>query len=157
MANEPEDLKPDSWHRFFAIESNNLAWGLAAKPNRTHDEMVEMLDAAHAASFHWSAIGNELNIMRAKTLLAEAHSLAGSGGLAFKLAEEVRDYFLARPADDWEVALVHAIHAHASYAAGETATHSASYAEALQAVEKIADEEERRIVLETFEQVPEPT
>ena len=156
MANEPSDLKPESWHRYFAIESNNLAWGLVSNPSRTPDETVRMVDAAHAASFHWGVVGNELNFMRAKTLLAEVQALAGSGRLALGLAEEIREYFLARPTEDWELAFVHTVHAHASYVAGESEKHHASYRTAEQAIDNISDEEDRRIVLGTFDQVPKP-
>ncbi len=115
-----------------------------------------MLDAAHAASFHWRVAGNELHAMRAKTLLAEVHALVGFGQSALGLAEEIREYFLARPTDDWELAFVHTIHAHASYVAGELDQHQVSYLAAIEAIDNIADEEDRRIVLETFDQVPKP-
>ena len=156
MANEPTDLKPESWHRYFAIENNNLAWGLAAKQTRTPEEAARMLDSAHAASFHWGEVGNELNVMRAKTLLAEVHALLGFGQSALDIADEVRGFFLERETDDWEIALVHAIHAHAAASAGARDQHRESYLMAQNAFENIADEADRRIVLETFDQVPEP-
>ena len=156
MSNEPKDLNPESWHRYFAIENNNLAWSLAAKPSRTPTEAAKMLDAAHAASLHWSVVGNELNVMRANTLLAEVHALMGFGQSAFKLAEEIREFFLERETADWELAFVHAIHAHAACAAGVPEKHRDSYFAAIAAIDQIADEEDRRIVLETFEQVPKP-
>ena len=43
MSNEPKDLKPESWHRYFAIENNNLAWSPAAKRSRTPAEAATML------------------------------------------------------------------------------------------------------------------
>ena len=156
MANKPTDLKPESWHRYFAIDGNNRAWGIAAQSSRTPDETAQMLDAAHSASFHWQVVGNELNLMRANTLLAEVHALAGFGQSALNLAEQVRTFFLARQTDDWELALVHAIHSHAAHAAGESDKHRDSYLAAEEAIANIADEEDRRIVLETFSQVPKP-
>ncbi len=156
MANEPDDLTPESWHRFFAVESNNQAWALAAKLDRSPAETAKMLDAAHAASLHWGVVGNNLHVMRAKTLLAEVHALAGFGRSALDLAEEIRAYFLQRETDDWEIAFVHTIHAHAAHAAGEVEAHRSSYQAALVAIDNIADDEDRRIVLETFDQVPEP-
>lgn len=156
MANEPEDLAPESWHRYFAVEGNNLAWSLASRTERTADEMAQMLDAAHAAAWHWKQVGTDLNVMRAKTLLAEVHALSGFGRSALSLAEEIRRYFLARETDDWEIAFVHTIHAHAAAVAGEAETHRFSYIAAQKAIDDIADAEDRRIVLETFMQVPDP-
>ena len=156
MATEPDNTDPASWHRFFAIEANNLAWDLASKTQRAPEESARMLDAAHAAAWHWTKVGTELNAMRAKTLLAETHALAGFGESALALSEEVRQYFLGRDTDDWEIAIVHAIHAHAAAVAGATRAHATSYAAAQRAIADIADDEDRKIVLQTFDQVPQP-
>ncbi|MEQ8689325.1 MAG: hypothetical protein RIC89_00610 [Pseudomonadales bacterium] len=156
MKNSPEDAKPENWHRFFAVESNNRAWELASLATRTHDQNAEMLNCAHAAALHWSRIGTELNNIRAKSLLAEVHALLGFGNSAFELSKEVKGYFADRETDDWELALVHTIHAHAASAASEHAEYESSYALAISAINAIADEEDRKIVLETFNQVPKP-
>jgi hypothetical protein len=115
-----------------------------------------MLNAAHASALHWGAMGVELNDMRAKTLLAEVHALLGYGASALEYATEARSYFLARETEDWEVACAHVIHAHAAAAAGESQLHRDSYAAAGPAIDAIADEEDRKIVLQTFDQVPPP-
>jgi hypothetical protein len=156
MPNLPEDSDPASWHRYFAIEANNRAWELAGKPSRSPEETGEMLDAAHAASLHWNAVGTELNRMRARTLLAQAHALAGLGDSAWPIAEAVRSYFQSRETDDWEIALVYSIHAHAAACVGQEGVHRESYRAAQRAVEKIADPEDQRIVRQIFEQVPRP-
>jgi hypothetical protein len=157
MANHPENADPASWHRYFAVENNNLGWELAALPSRTPEQAGEMLDAAHAAALHWGKGGNELNVMRARTLLAEVHALMGFGGSALALSGQVRDYFLNRDTENWELALVHAIHAHAAAAAGASDTHRESYVAAQQVMGAITDDEDRRIVMETFSQVPVPS
>ena len=156
MPNLPEDGDPGSWHRYFAIEANNRAWELAGKPSRSPEETAEMLDAAHAASLHWNAVGTELNRMRARTLLAQAHVLAGLGESALPIAESVRSYFQSRETDDWEIALVHSIHAHAAACVGHASAHRDSYRAAQRAVEAIADPEDQRIVRQIFDQVPQP-
>lgn len=155
MPKIPDSKEPADWHRYFAALCNNRAWELAVK-QRTAEEDAEMLDLAHASALHWGAVGNELNRMRAKTLLAEVHALLGFGGSALALAEEMRSYFLARETEDWEIAYAHVIHAHAAAAAGDRASHATSYAAAQAAVAAIGDEEDRRVVLETFERVPRP-
>jgi hypothetical protein len=94
--------------------------------------------------------------MRAKTLLAEAHALAGFGDSALALADEIRSYFLDRDTDDWEIAYVHTIHAHAASVAGNSDLHRDSYASAQQALGEITDEDDRLIVMETFSQVAPP-
>ncbi len=156
MPQLPEDTKPDAWHRYFAMECNNRAWDLAGQPVRSEDESWEMLNAAHAAAWHWNIVGTELNRMRARMLLAQVHALIGFGDSAQHLSGQVRTYFLSRETDDWELAFVHTIHAHAAFAAGDLVTHRDSYQDAIQALDAIADDEDRKIVLQTFNQVPVP-
>ena len=155
MPKQPEDASPDAWHRYFAMEFNNRAWDLSVR-ERTPGEDAEMLSAAHASALHWSAIGTDLNRMRAKLLLAEVHALLGMADTAMAHANDVRRYFLDQGAPDWEIAFVHAIHAHAAAVSHDPDAHRDSYARAVAAIDAIADDEDRRIVLETFRQVPRP-
>jgi hypothetical protein len=155
MSNTPQDTDPKSWHKYFAIECNNRAWDLSTQ-RRTAAEDHELRLTAHAAAWHWSVVGEELHHMRATMLLAEACAALGEGPVAMHHADIMRDYFLARETPDWELAFVHAIHAHAAAALGDDTAHASSYAAAVAALEAIADEDDKAIVMETFEQVPAP-
>ncbi len=155
MPHIPESTNPEDWHRYFAIENNNRAWKLAAR-SRTEEEDREMLNSAHASALHWNVVGTELNHMRAKTLLAEVHALLGFGSSALAYVEEVREFFLNRDSADWEIAFLHTIHAHAAYVAGEFDLHGSAYAEAVRTIEAIVDEEDRKMVLSTFNLVEQP-
>jgi len=44
----------DATHRRFATECFNAAWDLLEKPDRTPEEVDEMLDLAHASRWHWT-------------------------------------------------------------------------------------------------------
>ena len=151
----PADFEPDSWHRHFAIESNNRAWDLAVAL-RTDAEDQAMLNAAHASAWHWNFVGTELNQMRAKMLLAEVHALLGLGSSALSYATEMRGYFLANEAPDWEISFTHTIYAHACLVAGDKDRFRKAYRSAEQAISLIADEEDREVVLKTFNQIPDP-
>ena len=156
MSKTPEDTTPASWHRFFGAHANNQAWQLAEERTDASRD-ADLLDAAHAAAFHWQAVGTELHRMRARMLLAQAHALVGLAATAWAYAEEVRAFFLAQAdTPDWEQAFVHAIHAHAAAKAGYRAAHAASYAAAQQALAALIDPQDRDIVEKTFRQVPAP-
>jgi len=155
MPTIPTDTDAKNWQRYFALDCNNRAWDLAAK-SRTPAEDVEMLDAAHASSFHWSAVGTELHSMRAKTLLARVHTLVGNGVFAVRLSREMREYFLTHDAPDWEVAFAHAIYAHAAQVVGDLEEHRLAYEDAVKALSKVTSEEERRLIRETLDLVPVP-
>ncbi len=156
MLKPPEGVTPGKWHRFFGSTANKRAWQLAELPPAQVDQR-ELLDAAHAAAWHWQAIGTELNRMRALMLLAQAHAMAGLGATALVYAAEMRAYFLAAPGTpDWERAFAHVVHARAASAAGAAAEHALSYAQAGPAVAAIAGEEDRQIVERVFQHVPVP-
>lgn len=156
MPRSPEDIKPESWHRFFASTANNRAWELA-ELRASQVDLRELLNAAHAAAWHWQKVGNELNGMRALMLLAQAHAMAGLGSSALAYADEMRSYFLAKPGTpDWELAFVHTVHAYAASVAGSAEQHAESYGHAARALEGIAEEAERAIVERVYRHVPTP-
>jgi hypothetical protein len=153
----PTELDPAAWHRHFAMEANNRAWSLAELPQRDAAAEREMLDVAHASAWHWAAIGNELHRMRYTMLLAQVHALVGDGERAIVYATPMRDFFVARDdTPDWELAFAHAIYANAARVAGQRDAYIAAYAQAAQALDAIADTQDREIVARTFRQVPAP-
>ena len=157
MTRIPTETDPAVWHRHFAAQANNLAWDLAeARTDASRD--AQMLAAAHAAAWHWDAVGGtELHRMRSALLLALANALAGNGVMAWQQAQAVRNFFTSRnDTPDWEIALMHAIHALAAAASGHAADHAASWEQARRSIEAIADEQDRAIVLKTWAQVPAP-
>ena len=153
----PTDLDPASWHRHFAMEANNRAWALAEQATRSADEAREMLGVAHASAWHWAAVGTELHRMRATMLLAQVHALLGDAPRAWEYASRMRAFFLEQPdTPDWELAFTHAIYANAAHAAGRAAEHRGAWRQAREALDAIADAEDRAIVEKTFAQVPRP-
>jgi hypothetical protein len=155
VSTQPSESERAAWHKRFAAECNNRAWELSSA-TRSAAEDREMLDLAHASAWHWGKVGTELNRMRATMLLAEVHALVGLGERALGHAEEMRAYFLAHETPDWEIALAHAIYAHAAHVAGRAAEHRDAYAQAEAALAAIADDEDRAIVAATLRHVPPP-
>jgi len=155
MTEPPSPEEQSKWHRWFAAECNNLCWELTTKA-RSPEEDEEMLNAAHAAAFHWSKVGTELNDIRAKMLLGHVHALLGHGATAMEYAQESHSYLLTHDAPDWEVAFAHAILAQAACVAGDGDLHARAYSDAQQAIDAISDPEDRAVVLEMFDQVPSP-
>ena len=86
MADQPGDEEIRKWHRRFAVECNNRAWRLSEASTRSPADDAEMVNAAHAAAFHWSKVGTELHAARAEMLLGHVHALLGHGELAMRSA-----------------------------------------------------------------------
>jgi hypothetical protein len=75
-------------HRWFAVEANNRSWSLLEASTRSESETEEMIDAAHAAAWHWGQVGSPLNALRAQCLLATAYGVAGRGESASRHAKQ---------------------------------------------------------------------
>jgi hypothetical protein len=66
-------------------------------------------------------------------------------------------YFLRRDeTPDWEIALAHAILAHAARVAGDDDGHRRAYRDAEAALAAVAEPGDRQVVEETFAHVPHP-
>lgn len=151
----PDQDSVQQHHRWFAVECNNAAWTLASR-DRTPNEDRELLDLAHAAEYHWRAVGTELHAMRALMLVAHAHACCGLGATALTYAEACTAFFTARETEPWELAFVHMIHAQAAHAAGVAETHATKYALANSVVQAMPEGEDRSIVMASWVRIPEP-
>ena len=156
MPHQPETIDLLQWHKFFAMEYNNKAWDLAAKPDRSNAENDCMLDAAHTAAAHWKAVGTDLHIARAEMLLAAVHALLGFGESAWPLALRVKNFFSTTECPDWERAYISLIYAHAAILAGNQSEYTEAYQQATADLDAIADPEDRKLVQASFDQVPRP-
>ena len=156
MSDRPSDDDIRKWQRWFAVECNNRAWRLSEAPARSTAENTEMLDAAHAAAFHWRKVGTEIHAARAEMLLAHVHALLGHSDLAMKHANASFRSITSRESPEWELAFAHAILAHSASVAGDAEMHSRHHAFAKELGESLANAEEREIFDATFRRVPSP-
>ena len=83
MSNEP-DFDVALGHRKFAAAAFNHCWDFIDMASRTDDDVRQMLDAAHASSWHWryreDATAQNRSI--ADWQLSRVHALAGNGAMA---------------------------------------------------------------------------
>ena len=154
MTKLPENLLPESWHRFFAITANNVAWDISESLENVLNH-TELLDAAHASAWHWRVAGTTTNQMRSTMLLALIHARMDMGPSAWNYAESMKKYFTEiSETPDWELAFVYAIHAWAALACGKLDEYKVSYHKANECLEAIKDPEDRAVVLKTFSLIP---
>jgi len=154
MTKLPENLLPESWHRFFAITANNAAWDMSESLEDVLNH-TELLDAAHASAWHWRVAGTTINQMRSTMLLALIHARMDMGPSAWNYAESMKKYFTeTSETPDWELGFVYAIHAWAALACGNLDEYKVSYHKASLCLDAIKDPEDRAVVLKTFSLIP---
>ena len=83
MSNEAE-LDITLGHKKFAAAAFNHAWDFIDLKVRTDEEVRQMLDAAHASSWHWRHRDDATpqNRSIADWQLSRVHALAGNGAMA---------------------------------------------------------------------------
>ena len=156
MANESEPDEARKWHRRFAAECNNLTWDLIEVSAHNEADGQRMLQAAHAAAFHWSVVGTPLNVARAELTLSRAYAVLGVGRPAAFYAERFGRYCEANPVADWDKAFAQVALAHAAALLGDSEAHRRSYEAATRAIAAIAGEGDRKVVEADLGRVPKP-
>ena len=151
MNPSPDNIQIDSWHKFFAMQANNAAWELSETSSDVLNQS-KLLDAAHAAAWHWRAMGTELHQMRSVMLLALVHARMKMGPSAWAYAETMKNFFVAKAdTPDWELAFAHTIHALAAHANGQMAAFKVANQCAIDSMAAINDPEDKAVVEKTFQ------
>ena len=154
MPPSPDSTDIIAWHKYFGAASNNEAWTLAEKETLWPEEIDTLLNHAHSAALHWSAVGSQLNQNRARLLLALAHCRAGHAATAKRLATTVRTFIALHATPHWEQALSAAVSAYAAALSGDASAHASHYANAAALTAALSEPEERAIVSATLAVVP---
>ena len=155
MSKTPTDDEISTLHRWFAVRCNNRAWTLTEQPVRTVDDDDELLLSAHAAAFHWRAIGTDRNQALSHVLLAHAYALLGHAALANHYADRAHAFFTSAQSEAWELAFAEAVKAHAAAISAHSEAHAEHYARAATLAQTLGTED-REIFMATFARVPAP-
>jgi DNA-binding transcriptional MerR regulator len=146
-------------HRQLGKELYNQAWTMIEAANRTREQDDAMVFATHASAYHWSKGGGTLaNAARGQWQIARVYSALGRGEPAvwharrsLELAEAAAK---AGVADDWDRAAALEGLARAEAVAGDRAAAEAARARAREALEEIADPEDRQLIEQDLETTP---
>jgi len=140
-----------------ASSEEKRAWQLAQLDSRTPAEDKEMLRCAQAAAAHWVEATAGLDHVRATMLLAHAYALVGDGKRVLQYARQV--FALVSSREDspaWELALAHAVLAHAAASNDERSLHATHYARAKSLGGALTDPEESALFEAAFRVIPAP-
>ncbi|MBL7998684.1 MAG: hypothetical protein JNL32_08620 [Candidatus Kapabacteria bacterium] len=144
----------DAAHRWFGVECNNAIFPLLAKPDRTPAETDEMIACAYSALLHWSRYSGAtiVNIIRAENMIATALCYAGRTQQALYHAQKNYDLLMANKAEAADFDFAYALMAMARTHALAGNTHHAKefYNQCADAIERIADPDDKAIVAQDF-------
>lgn len=132
----------------------NGVWQLLDKADRSTAEDDRMLHMAHASRFHWENVGTAVNLARGEWLCSRVHAVLQRSEPARYHAQRVLDLCRVNGIGDWDLAFAHESLARAHAVAGDSSAARAATEQALAAVEDIAEEDDRSLVLADLETIP---
>jgi len=147
----PAEMLDEAAHRRLGKALYNHTWTLLELPDRTPDQVDEMIAATHASAWHWSNGGGTLaNAARSQWQIARVYATLGRGEPAVVHATRCLDLAEAATkagvADDWDVPSALESLARAQSVAGDREAARATLERAREAATHISDPEDRQLI-----------
>jgi len=138
MSEEP--LISKKVHERLAKDLFNLTWSLLDKEDRTKDDDLKMIHAAHASCYHWGEIGTPLQFERGEWQISRVYAVLGRSEPALFHAKNCLETCEKNAIGDFDIAFAFEALARA-YAVEGDETNLAKYmAKAKDAAKRIKDE-----------------
>jgi hypothetical protein len=132
--------------RRLAIDLFNHAWTLLETENRTPDQDDEMLHAAHASRYHWGEAGDATHRARGEWQCSRVYVTLGRSEPAVHHARRCLAICEEHKIGGWDLAAAYEAVARASRLAGDEGALAHFRGLATAQLDRIADEEDRRII-----------
>ncbi len=143
----PTTTTLSDWHRYFAVDCHQRVWNLLAKSDRTREENLQMLHAAHASYYHWLMVGKVENSIRGEWLCARVYTVLSETGPALRHAQHSLTLCEENNIRDFDLAYAYEAMARAHAAAGQRYAARQFHVLAAGAALEIAGEEDRKLFL----------
>ncbi len=142
--------------RLLAAQLFNETWRLMDKENRTVADDDRMIHAAHASRYHWGQVpeATPANLARGEWQISRVYAVLNRSEPARYHAQRDLDICEENGIADWDLAFAFEALARAHAVAGEAGKARHYTDRALAAVNEIADEEDRALVLADLETIP---
>jgi hypothetical protein len=134
-------------HRREAVTTNQRTWELLGQEDRSPDDDLALLDAAHASAYHWRIAGSPLQWQRADWLLARVYCALGWGEQAMVYARRCMLLTEQEGLEGFDRAYAFEALARASAASGDTKRAVGYHEQAKALGETIEDPEDQAIFL----------
>ena len=135
----------------------NKTWTLLTKPDRTRDEDDEMVHCAHASAYYWRQVGTAANRARSEWQCSRVYAVLGRPEQALHHARRCLEIVEENPdgsIEDWDEPAAREALARASVAAGDLEEARLQTGRGRELAARIADEEDRTIILADLEELP---
>jgi len=132
--------------RQLAVDLFNHTWELLELTGRTPDQDDEMIHAAHASRYHWGGVGTAANRARGEWQCSRVYAVLGRAEPSLHHARRCLAICEEHDLGDWDLAAAWEAIARAELVAGQEGPHRIALARGREALDGIADPEDRRLI-----------
>lgn len=148
-----EKFTLNEFNRKTAIETNNGLWPILDKKNPTAKELEEAIHMAHASRYHWSKIGEPVNLVRGEYMISRVYSKIGRDEPALFHAKRCIEIAEEHRIGDFDIAFAYEAMARAQSEAGNESGCREYREKAQRAIDQVKDPEDRKICQGELDQV----
>lgn len=134
-------------HRELAVNLFNDVWDLLDKKERTREEAERMINAAHASLYHWSLVGEAINLARGEWQVSRVYSECGRAEPAIHHANNSLQTCTQNNIGDFDLAFAYEALARAFMVSGDGLRSSEFVHKASQASQEILKKEDKEYLL----------
>ena len=131
------------WHKKTAQETFNAVWDLIEKKDRSDYETLVMIHMAHTSVYHWSFVGEAVNMARGEWQVSRVYCVAQMAESALYHAQRSLNICLHNGIGDFDLAFGYEAVARAMKLSGDLPGSRQQVALAEQAARQIAKSEDR--------------
>lgn len=150
---DSEKLTEQEWHKKQAIVNFNLTWDLIDKKDRTAEDDLLMIHAAHASRFHWGVVGTPIEFARGEWQVSRVYSLLNMAESALYHGELSLKYCTDNAISGFDLAFGYEAVARAYMIAGKRDRMDEYMKLAREAADLIEDEQDRNYFLSELESI----
>ncbi len=150
MSTDNKNLKPAQ--EKLARQYFNQTWNLLEKPDRSPEEEIAMIHAAHTSCYLWMQVGTAVNHQRGEWQVSRVYAVIGDASQALRHAGyclELTENNLDEMAD-FDIAFAYEAIARANALADHSDTARKYIGLAQQAGDKIKDADDRKVFIDDF-------
>jgi DNA-binding transcriptional MerR regulator len=142
--------------RMLGAQLFNETWRLMEREDRTPADDDRMIHTAHASRYHWGQAPTAIpaNYARGEWQISRVYAVLGRSEPALHHARRVLEICEDNKIGDWDLGFAYEALARAHAVAGDVQQARAYTDQALAAAEKIAEDEERELLLADLETIP---
>jgi DNA-binding transcriptional MerR regulator len=146
----------DATHRQVGVALFNHVWTLLENEQRTAEQDIEMVHAAHASAYHWMQVGTAANRARSEWQCSRVYAVLRRPEPALWHARLVLEICEREGIGDWDLAFAYEALARAHAVAGDADEAARWLEQARNAAAAVAEDDDRELVLADLETIPLP-